>query len=112
MPLSDKTIQAAKAGDKDEKLIDGGGLRLVVTTSGSKLWRIKYRFDGKERLHSLSDYPTVSLKAARQALADLKAQLKDGVDPSAKRKEQKQATTAAGLNSFETIAGEWWFTGR
>jgi hypothetical protein len=62
MPLTDSVIRAAKAGDKDRKLTDEKGLYLLVSTSGSKLWRLKYRFAGKEKKLALGAYPEISLK--------------------------------------------------
>ncbi|MDP7372239.1 MAG: Arm DNA-binding domain-containing protein, partial [Nitrospinota bacterium] len=65
MPLSDTAIRNAKPGDKAKKMFDGGGLYLEIAPSGGKWWRLKYRFDGKEKRLSLGVYPDVSLKNAR-----------------------------------------------
>jgi len=64
-PLSKTKVRTAKTQDKDYKLFDGGGLFLLVTHSNSKLWRLKYRFDGKEKLLALGSYPEISLSKAR-----------------------------------------------
>lgn len=69
---------------KDYKLADGGGLYLLVRPNGSKLWRFKYRFDGKERLLSLGRYPDLSLAEARLRRAEAKVALAKGIDPGAK----------------------------
>ncbi|MCF6354309.1 MAG: Arm DNA-binding domain-containing protein [Candidatus Polarisedimenticolaceae bacterium] len=66
MPLSDTAIRNAKPSDKSKKMFDGGGLYLEVAPSGGKWWRLKYRFDGKEKRLSLGVYPDVSLKNARE----------------------------------------------
>ena len=65
MPLTDTAVRNAKPGTKPAKLFDERGLFLIVTPAGGKWWRLKYRFDNKEKLLSLGVYPDVSLKAAR-----------------------------------------------
>lgn len=66
MPLSDTALRAAKPADKPYRLYDTNGLYVEVTTAGGKLWRLKYRFDGKEKRLALGAYPDVSLKDARE----------------------------------------------
>jgi transposase InsO family protein len=69
MKLSDTACRKAKASPKPMKFSDGGGLYLLVTPTGGKLWRLKYRHGGKERLLALGSYPDISLAKAR-ALRD------------------------------------------
>jgi len=90
-PLTDKEIRAAKPKEKEYKLFDGGGLYLSITPKGKKWWRLKYRFNGKEKRISLGVYPTVSLTAARSQREELKKQIIAGIDPSEERKAQKEA---------------------
>ena len=66
VPLTDAKIQKAKTKNREYKLFDGGGLFLLVTPSGGKLWRFKYRHGGKEKKLSLGSYPDVSLAMARR----------------------------------------------
>ena len=66
MALTDTAIRTAKPADRDYKLADGGGLYLLVTPAGGKLWRLKYRLDGLERKLSLGKYPALSLADARR----------------------------------------------
>ena len=61
MPLTDTTIRTAKPKDKAYKLSDGGGLYIEIATSGGKLWRLKYRYAGKEKRLAFGSYPTVCL---------------------------------------------------
>ena len=82
MPLSDTAIRAAKAKEKLYKLSDSGGLYLQVVPSGSKLWRLKYRFHGAEKLLALGVYPEVTLKQARERRDEAKKLLSEGVYPS------------------------------
>ena len=65
MKLSDASVRTARANGKVQKLSDGGGLYLHVTEKGSKLWRMAYRYEGKQKLLSFGAYPAVSLKDAR-----------------------------------------------
>lgn len=107
MKLTDRKINTAKAKDKPYKLFDGKGLYLLINPSGSKLWRFRYRFNKKEKLLSLGIYPDVSLKKARDRLAEAREILADGMDPSTHRKEQKQQKAALQANTFEAVAREW-----
>jgi integrase len=103
--LTDTQIRKAKPGEKPIKLFDGEGLHLFIPTSGAKLWRLKYRFAGKEKLLSIGPYPDVSLADAREERRKAKALLRDNKDPALDKKQRKAA--AAGGASFEEIAREW-----
>jgi len=107
MALSDASIRNAKACPKPVKLSDGGGLFLLLNPNGSRLWRLKYRFAGKEKLLALGAYPDVSLKDARERRDDARRQLAAGNDPGQARKASKAAAMARAGNSFEVIAREW-----
>lgn len=107
MPLSDASVRNTKPGDKAQKLADGGGLFLYVTTSGSKLWRLKYRFDGKEKLLSFGAYPDTGLKEAREKREAARKLLAAGVDPGENRKAVKASRALEQTNTFEIIAREW-----
>jgi integrase len=82
---------------------DGGGLYLFVTTPGGKLWRWKYRFDGREKLMSFGSYPDLSISLAREQHAEARKLLATGADPMAERKAEK----AAAESSFQSIARIW-----
>ncbi len=107
MPLSDTAIRNAKPGDKAKKMFDGGGLYLEVAPSGGKWWRLKYRFDGKEKRLSLGVYPDVSLKDARDRRDEARKLLANEIDPSENRKAKKAAKVERAANSFEVVAREW-----
>ena len=107
MPLNNTAIRNARPGDKARKLFDGGGLYLEVSPSGGKWWRLKYRFEGKEKRLSLGVYPEVSLKDARERRDAARQLLAHGVDPSAHRKAQKAAQAERGAHTFEVVAREW-----
>jgi integrase len=101
--LSESRVRSARPADKAYKLYDERGLYLKVETSGSRLWRFKYRFAGKERLLALGAYPDVSLKRAREKRDDARRLVVDGVDPCA----QKQDVKAADAVTFAGVAAEW-----
>ena len=109
MPLNDRQIRNAKPTEagKKAKLFDGGGLYLEVTPAGGKIFRLKYRIDGKEKTLTIGKYPTVSLSEARQAAENARRLLSDGQDPSAAKQQEKEERKAAVLNTFESIARRW-----
>lgn len=108
MALTDSAIRNAKPSEKPRKLADEKGLFLLVSPSGGKWWRLKYRFGGKENLISLGTYPEVGLKDARERRDAARKLLADGVDPSANRKATKAAKGEQAANSFEVVAREWY----
>lgn len=107
MALTDTGIRNAAAGPKDYKLFDEKGLYLLVTAGGSKLWRVKYRVNGKEKKLSLGAYPEVSLKDARSARDQARKETQAGSDPSATKREARAASRVAAGNTFGGIAEEY-----
>lgn len=106
MPLSDSKIRNLKPLDRVQKLSDGGGLYLYVPPQGSKLWRMNYRFEGKQKTLSFGPYPAVSLAEARSKREEAKAVLRDGNDPSKKAKQEKYQQHLASISTFNAIADE------
>ena len=92
MKLTDSAIRNAKPGVKTRKLFDGGGLYLEVTPAGSKRWRWKYRYGGKEKLLSMGVYPATGLKEARARREEARKHLAEGADPSALRRAHRLVT--------------------
>jgi integrase len=107
MPLTDTAIKNAKPGGKTVRLFDGGGMYLEISPAGGKWWRLKYRYDGKEKRLSLGVYPEVSLKDARQRREDARKLLARDIDPSVNRRAVKAARIERAGNSFEVVAREW-----
>ena len=107
MPLTNTAVRNVKPTAKPIKLFDERGLFLIVTPSGGKWWRLKYRFDSKEKQISLGVYPDVSLKDARQRRDDARKLLANSIDPGENRKIQKAAKSERSANSFEVVAREW-----
>src|SRR6185437_8151252 len=107
MALTDAKLRSLKPQKADFKLADGGGLHLLVKSTGGKLWRLSYRFDKKQKTLALGAYPIVSLLDARQARDLAKRQLAKGLDPSGERKAKKQERSEAVANTFKIVANEW-----
>lgn len=101
--LTDTTVRQSKPKDKPYKLTDGGGLYLLINTTG-KYWRLNYRFAGKQKTLALGVYPAVSLIDARQKRDQARSQLAKDIDPSESRKEQKLQKAIAANNSFEAVS--------
>lgn len=106
MPLTDAKCRNEKPARTPKKLSDGGGLQLWIQPTGGRLWRLAYRFDGKQKLLALGSYPAVSLAAARQGRDDAKRLLASGIDPSQAKKEAKALKNEA-ANTFRVIAEEY-----
>lgn len=107
MPLTDAQVRTTKPIDKPVKMADGGGLFLFVTPAGGKYWRMKYRYNGKEKLLALGVYPEISLSEARLKRDEAKQQLTNGSDPVQVKRAQKAASTERSANSYEVICREW-----
>ncbi len=107
MSLTDIACKTAKPEEKSKKLSDGAGLYLEVMPNGSKYWRLKYRYSGKEKRLAFGVYPEVSLKEAREKRDEARKALADGQDPSQLKKQKKLTQYINSNNSFEIIDGEW-----
>lgn len=107
MPLTDVQVRAARATDKPQKLSDSKGLFLLVHPNGSKYWRLKYRYAGKEKQLALGVYPEVTLAKARDLVLEARALLKTGQDPVIERRAMKARAAASAAVTFEGIAEEW-----
>lgn len=112
MPLTDTAVRNAKPGDKPAKMFDERGLFLIITPAGGKWWRLRYKFDGKEKLLSLGVYPDVGLKDARDRRDEARKLLANAIDPGENRKMQKATKVERAANSLEAIAREWFAKNR
>jgi integrase len=115
MGLTIKEIENAKPHSNSYKLVDGRGLCLLISPTGAKLWRWRYRFDGKEKMMALGEYPFVTLKEARERHVAARQRLGEGVDPMVERKaeaearqQEAEARQREAQHSFEKIARRWW----
>jgi len=107
MPLNDARIRAFKSGDRPTKHGDGGGLLLIVNPNGSKLWRMVYRYGGKQKQLSFGAWPDVSLAQARAQREEARKLLADDIDPSQKKKQDRIAKAEAATNTFAALADEF-----
>jgi integrase len=105
--LSDIETRKAKPKDKPYKLSDERGLYLLVNPNGGKLWRLNYRFEGKQKTLALGVYPDVSLAQAREKRDEARKLIAGDIDPGLHRKTQKRAIIERAAHSFEAVAREW-----
>lgn len=105
MPLTDTGIRALKPRDKPYKASDEKGLFLLITPTGGKLWKLKYRaIDGREKKLSLGAYPDVGLKEAREKRDDARRLIANGIDPGEKKKRDKHQAKIGASNTFKSVA--------
>ena len=102
--LSDSKIRAAKPKAKLYKIADERGLVMLVMPNGSKLWRFRYRFEGKEQMLSLGVYPDITLADARERRDAMRRKLAHGQDPAVQRRIEQIAKA----DTFEAVAREWY----
>lgn len=107
MALTDMKVKAAKGQEKPYKLSDERGLHLLVNPNGAKLWRLSYRFTGKQKTLAVGAYPDVSLSSAREKRDEARKLLANGVDPNEVKKAQKASRLDRAANSFEVVARRW-----
>jgi len=106
LPLTDVQVRNAKPQAKEYKLSDGGGLYLLVSPTGGKLWRFDYRLNDKRKTLSFKTYPEISLSDARQRREDARKLVANGVDPGEIKKAQK-AIEQAQAETFKVVTLEW-----
>lgn len=107
MKLNARQVDTAKPREKAYRLADGAGLYPEVVPSGSRYWRMKYRFNGKEKRLDFGVYPAVSLAQARALRDEAKKKLAEGIDPSFAKKEEKLVRDVRLHNTFQAVALEW-----
>ena len=107
MALTNLAIKNARSRDRDWKLSDEKGLFLLVTTKGSKLWRMKFRIHGIEKKLSFGSYPEVSLQTARRFRDEARAAIAKGQDPAREKKVAKQTAKLSAVTSFAGVAREF-----
>ena len=107
MKLNDRKIKALKPIDKPKRYSDGLGLFIEVKPTGSKLWRMAYRFEGKQKLLSFGKYPIITLARARELCIEAKRELSEGIDPRAKAVIARAEYVAQTEHTFEKIAAEY-----
>lgn len=105
--LTATNVKAAKPKEKSYKLSDGGGLYLEISPNGSRYWRLKYRFNGREKRLAIGVYPETTLAAARQSRDEAKRQLTEGIDPSQAKRLNRLHNEEIGANTFLYVATEW-----
>lgn len=107
MSITDIIARTAKPREKPYKIADEKSLYLYIKPNGSKYWRYKYYFVGKEKVLALGVYPEISLKEAREKHSEARKMIRDGIDPSQAKKDKKHQHKLETENTFEMIAREW-----
>ena len=107
MALTDIAIRNARPGAKPVKLADGGGLHLLITPAGGKLWRLKYRLDGREKQLAIGAYPSIGLSEARRRRDEARELVAMGKDPSREKQRDKLRSRLDAANTFASIAKEY-----
>lgn len=107
MPLKALEIGAFPVRTASYRKADEKGLYLEIFPNGSKLWRYKYRFAGKEKRLALGAFPEVSLAQARQRRDDARRAVMEGVDPLHHRKMEKIAAKVSAATSFQSVAEDF-----
>jgi len=102
--LNDTRVRTVKACERPIKLSDSGGLYLLIQPHGSKLWRLAYRFGGKQKTLAIGVYPTITLKQAREKRDEAKRLLAANMDPSTERRLEKLGASTS--NTFRVVAKE------
>ncbi|HEJ7008122.1 TPA: integrase arm-type DNA-binding domain-containing protein [Serratia marcescens] len=105
MALTDAKIRAAKPDEKPYKLADNGNMFLLVHPNGSRYWRLRYRFLGKEKTLALGVYPEVSLSEARLKRDEARKLIAENLDPCEQKRVKKSVPDVA--QTFEAIARQW-----
>ena len=107
MALTDTACKHAKSVDRARRLFDAHGLYLEVSPTGGKYWRLKYRFNDKEKRLALGVYPDVSLLQARKLRESARDLLRAGTDPGVAKRGQREQAKLNNAQTFEVIAREW-----
>src|ERR1700724_3816531 len=107
MKLTAAALEAIQTPARDRKLFDGNGRFLLVSRAGTRAWRLKYRYAGKEKSLSMGIYPAVGLSQARQAAAEARELLRKGVDPSTARKQERAGRQDATEAAFDRVGLEF-----
>lgn len=106
--LNAKAVKALKPKEKQYKTADKDGLYVLTRGNGKKLWQYKYKFAGKEKVFSYGPYPEVSLLEARQKHEVVRKQVRDGVDPMAKKKADAESLIGKYEHTFKVVAERWY----
>jgi hypothetical protein len=105
--LTETKIKNTKPKERMYRLADGDGLFFQVSPKGGKYWRFRYLYLGKEKMLALGTYPEVSLANARDKRNAARKDVANGIDPSAKKQQEKKLAVFKANNTFEAVAKEW-----
>lgn len=106
MALTDTKVRSAKPQEKEYTLVDGDGMFLLIHPNGSKYWRFRFRFGGKQHLMAFGVYPETSLADARQKREEARRLVAAGIDPREHKRAVKEEQAKENI-TFESVAREW-----
>ncbi|CAH5481909.1 Prophage integrase IntA [Enterobacter cloacae] len=109
MALTDTKVRSVKSEEKEYSLVDGDGMFLLIHPNGSKYWRFRFRFGGKQHLMAFGVYPDVSLADARKKREEARKLVAAGIDPREHKRAVKEEQ-AKEIITFEKVAREWLVT--
>nr|WP_230880547.1 Arm DNA-binding domain-containing protein [Commensalibacter melissae] len=108
--MTDSRVNSARKKDKPYRLNDGNGLYLNVSRSGTKSWRVRYKFNSKESMIVIGHYPSMSLADARSAALDVRNGIREGRNPNTDKLLKKNLAISNYENTLEVVARKWWDT--
>ena len=111
MALTDTKVRSAKPQEKEYTLVDGDGMFLLIHPNGSKYWRFRFRFGGKQHLMAFGVYPETSLADARQKREEARRLVAAGIDPREHKRAVKEEQAKEAI-TFESVAREWHATNK
>ncbi|WP_454520509.1 tyrosine-type recombinase/integrase [Citrobacter koseri] len=111
MALTDIKVRSAKPQEKEYTLVDGDGMFLLIHPNGSKYWRFRFRFGGKQHLMAFGVYPETSLADARQKREEARRLVAAGIDPREHKRAVKEEQTKEVI-TFESVARDWHATNK
>lgn len=111
MALTDTKVRSAKPQEKEYTLVDGDGMFLLIHPNGSKYWRFRFRFGGKQHLMAFGVYPETSLADARQKREEARRLVAAGIDPREHKRAVKEEQTKEAI-TFESVARDWHTTNK
>jgi integrase len=107
MKLTDSMIKALKPSDTTQQYADGGGLTLYAYPNGKKRFILRYRFANKASMHTIGDYPSTTLKQAREQRLVIRKLLDTGISPMIQKKQEETQTKLNASNTFKSVAQQW-----
>lgn len=105
--LADTKLRSAQPKEKPYKLHDGEGLFLLIRPTGKKVWQMLYQHAGKHNTFTIGPYPDIGASDARRIRDEVKAQLREGINPNKTKETRRLENMGQSGTTFEMVADEW-----